>query len=67
MERRIFSEGKDGLGKGGGVAYADLRWSKLKNLNPAAMFEIVAEHVFPFLRSMGEAGSAHATDMKGAR
>ena len=31
------------------------------------MFEIVAEHVFPFLRTMAEAGTAHATHMKGAR
>jgi type I restriction enzyme M protein len=31
------------------------------------MFEIVAEHVFPFLRNMAEAGTAHGTHMKGAR
>ena len=31
------------------------------------MFEIVSEHVFPFLRNMAEAGTAHATHMKGAR
>ena len=31
------------------------------------MFEIVSEHVFPFLRTMAEAGTAHATHMKGAR
>src|SRR3989441_9341335 len=31
------------------------------------MFEIVSEHVFPFLRSMAEADTAHATHMKGAR
>jgi type I restriction enzyme M protein len=67
IERRIFPEGKDGLGKGDGVAYADMRWSRLKNQDPATMFDIVAEHVFPFLRTMAEANTAHATHMKGAR
>src|SRR5206468_80124 len=43
------------------------RWSRLKNRDPATMFEIVSEHVFPFLRNMAEAGTAHATHMKGAR
>jgi type I restriction enzyme M protein len=67
MERRIFPPGKDKIGKNGGVAYEDLRWSRLKNKDPATMFEIVSEHVFPFLRNMAEADSAHATHMKGAR
>ncbi len=67
MERRIFPEGKDGLGKGGGVAYEEMRWSKLKNKDPGTMFEIVSEHVFPFLRSMADKDTAHATHMKGAR
>jgi type I restriction enzyme M protein len=67
MERRIFPEGKDGVGRGGGVAYADMRWSRLKNKDPATMFEIVSEHVFPFLRTMAEEGTAHATHMRGAR
>jgi type I restriction enzyme M protein len=31
------------------------------------MFSLVAEHVFPFLRSMAEDGTAHVTHMKGAR
>src|SRR3979411_877531 len=51
----------------GGVAYEDMRWSKLKNKDPGTMFEIVSEHVFPFLRNMAEADTAHATHMKGAR
>jgi type I restriction enzyme M protein len=68
MERRIFPEGKDGIGAGGGTAYQDMRWSRLKNTgSPARMFEIVGEHVFPFLRTMAEDGTAHATHMKGAR
>jgi type I restriction enzyme M protein len=67
MERRIFPKGKDGIGKGGGLAFEDMRWSRLKNRDPATMFEIVTEHVFPFLRGMGDEGTAHATHMKGAR
>ena len=67
MRRRIFPEGKDGIGEGGGVAYADMRWSRLKNRDAGTMFSIVAEHVFPFLRTMAEDGTAHATHMKGAR
>lgn len=31
------------------------------------MYEIVSEHVFPFLRTMAEEGTAHATHIKGAR
>src|SRR6266852_1889432 len=67
MERKIFPKGKDGIGRDGGVAYEDMRWSRLKNRDPGTMFEIVSEHVFPFLRNMAEAGTAHATHMKGAR
>lgn len=67
MERRIFPEGKDGIGQDGGVAYEDMRWSRLKNTDPGTMFNIVSEHVFPFLRTMAEAGTALATHMKGAR
>src|SRR6516164_4101026 len=44
-----------------------MRWSRLKNNDPATMFSIVSEHVFPFLRNMAEEGTAHATHVKGAR
>ena len=67
MERRIFRESKDGIGAKGGVAYEDLRWSRLKNRDPATMYKLVSEHVFPFLRAMAEDGTAHADHMKGAR
>ena len=65
VDRRIFPAGKDKIGKG--LAYEEMRWSKLKNKDPKTMFEIVSEHVFPFLRTMAEEGTAHATHMKGAR
>ena len=31
----------------------DLRWSRFKNFEPREMIEIVDEHVFPFLRTLG--------------
>jgi type I restriction enzyme M protein len=67
IERNIFPQGKDGIGPDGGLAYEDMRWSRLKNRDPGTMFKIVSEHVFPFLRSMAEDGTAHSTHMKGAR
>src|SRR3981189_3924224 len=43
MERRIFPEGKDGLGKGKGVAYEEMRWSRLRNKDPRTMFGFGSE------------------------
>lgn len=60
---RVFPEGVDTRGR----AYEDLRWSKLRDRSPAEMFEIVSEHVFPFLREMAEDGTSHSEHMKGAR
>ena len=62
-ERVIFPAGNDAAGR----PYRDLRWSVFKTREPREMFEIVAEHVFPFLRSMAEDGTAHAEHMKDAR
>jgi type I restriction enzyme M protein len=45
----------------------DLRWSRFKNLEAKAMFEVVDDHVFAFLRAMGEQGSSFAANMKDAR
>ena len=63
MERRIFPEGNDRLGR----PYADLRWSRFKNFAPAEMFVVVGEHVFPFLRTLGGDDSTYAHHMKDAR
>src|SRR5690606_17011431 len=67
IERRIFPEGKDGIGKGGGRTYDELRWSRFKNAAPAEMYAVVSEHVFPFLRTVGGDGSTYAHHMKDAR
>jgi len=44
-----------------------LRWSRLKNTDPALMFQTVGEQVFPFLRSLGVDGSTYSQHMKDAR
>ena len=49
VERVVFPEGKDPRGR----PYEDLRWSKFKNEDPRAMYELVADNVFPFLRTLG--------------
>ncbi|OJX98920.1 MAG: DNA methyltransferase [Rhizobiales bacterium 63-22] len=49
------------------ITYAMLRWSRFKNDDPARMFFIVSDNVFPFLRDMAEKGTAHSEHMKGAR
>jgi type I restriction enzyme M protein len=57
MRRRIFPDGKQ-----------ELRWSRFKELgDPASMFQVVGERVFPFLRELGGEESAYATHMRDAR
>lgn len=63
MERRIFPVGNDPKGE----PYENLRWSRLKNFEAREMMRIVDEHVFPFLRELGEEGSSYGTHMKDAR
>lgn len=63
MERRVFPDGADERGR----AYADMRWSRFKNFEPREMMTVVADHVFPFLRTLGEEGSSYGTHMKDAR
>lgn len=63
VERPIFPEGKDERGR----PYADLRWKSLKTMAPAEMFTVMSEHVFPFLRALGEEGSSYTQHMRDAR
>ena len=63
IERRIFPKGADAKGR----SYDDLRWSRFKHLAPAEMFTVVAEHVFPYLRTLGGDNSTYAHHMKDAR
>lgn len=62
IERRFYPEGKDPKGRD----YKDLRWSRFKHMSPAEMFDVVSEHVFPFLRTLGT-NTGYAKHMKDAR
>jgi type I restriction enzyme M protein len=63
MERRIFPDGSDPKGR----PYDDLRWSRFKNFDARVMMDVVDEHVFPFLRTLGEQGSSYGAHMRDAR
>ena len=63
IEHAVYPAGNDPQGR----PYADLRWSRFKNLAPADMFTLVDQRVFPFLREIGGDGSTYAHHMKDAR
>ena len=45
-----------------------LRWSRFKGLgSPRAMYQVVSEEVFPFLRALGSDGSTYSVHMQDAR
>lgn len=51
-----------------GPAQQNLRWSVFKQLGDAAtLYDVVANQVFPFIKTLGEADSTYATHMKDAR
>ena len=62
IESPLFPTGKDPKGRD----YQDLRWSHFKNFSPSEMFEVVKDHVFPFLTSLGGDGSTYAHHMRDA-
>src|SRR6266550_9349283 len=66
IERRLFPEGEDNH-RLSPRAYLDYRWSRFKHFAPADMYELVGEHVFPFLRTLGGDESTYAHHMKDAR
>ena len=69
MELRIFPAGKDAKGR----SYEDYRWSRFRGFgDPAEMFKVVGEHLFPYLRTdlarqLGNGDSTYAHHMKDAR
>ena len=63
IERNIFPADSDTKGR----SYQDMRWSRLKNLDPQDMYTVVSEHAFPFLRELGGDGSTYSKHMQGAR
>ncbi|CAB3714263.1 type I restriction-modification system subunit M [Achromobacter kerstersii] len=51
-----------------GPELQNLRWSVFKQLGDAAtLYDVVANQVFPFIKTLGEADSTYATHMKDAR
>jgi type I restriction enzyme M protein len=66
IERRLFPEGDDNH-RLSPRPYLDYRWSRFKHFAPADMYELVGEHVFPFLRTLGGDESTYAHHMKDAR
>jgi type I restriction enzyme M protein len=66
IENPVFPEGMDDTGRRP-RPYSDLRWSHFKHFAAAEMYEVVDQNVFPFIRSLGEAGSSFAANMKDAR
>ncbi|HAF11282.1 MAG TPA: DNA methyltransferase [Chloroflexi bacterium] len=63
IERTIFPKGKDAKG----LPYDSMRWSRFKNFAASEMFTVIADHVFPFLRTLGADDSTYAHHMKDAR
>jgi type I restriction enzyme M protein len=66
IERRLFPEGDDDHPRSP-RPYADYRWSRFKHFTPADMYNVIGEHVFPFLRQLGGDQSTYAHHMKDAR
>lgn len=62
VERAIFPDGKDERGRD----YQELRWSRFRHFEPNEMYKVMADHVFPFLRSLGGEGSNYGKHMKDA-
>ena len=62
VERAIFPEGKDARGRD----YQDLRWSRFRHFEPNEMYEVMSDHVFPFLRTLGGEASNYGQQMKDA-
>ena len=63
LERRIFPQGDDPRGE----PYENLRWRNFKGLEARAMFRLVEEHVFPFIRERVAQGGSLAKSMRDAR
>lgn len=63
IEHSVFPSGSDS----GGRSYQDLRWSRFRHFAPQEMFDVVDNHAFPFLRTLGGDGSTYSHHMSDAR
>lgn len=63
IDRPIFPEGDAPTGR----PYADLRWSNFRHRSAGEMYEIVDDHVFPFIQKLRGTETAVAKNMSDAR
>lgn len=63
LDRPIFPEGDAPTGR----PYEDLRWSSFRHRNAGEMYEIVDDHVFPFIQKLRGTETAVAKNMSDAR
>ena len=63
VDRQLYPAGTDSRGRD----YQDLRWSRFKHFSPSEMYDVVSEHVFPFLRTLGADGTSFAHHRENAR
>ncbi len=63
LEHQFYPEGDDGKGR----SYQDLRWQNFKNMAPEEMYEVISQHVFPFLQQLGGDGGTFSKYMADAR
>lgn len=66
LENPVFPEGYDS-DLPSRRPYRDLRWSVFTNYSSSEMFEVVSQHVFPWLRRLSAEGSSYARNMRDAR
>jgi type I restriction enzyme M protein len=66
IENPVFLPGMDDSGRRP-RPFDDLRWSHFKHFSAQEMYEVVDQNVFPFIRTLGAAGSSFASNMKDAR
>ncbi|MEV0049035.1 class I SAM-dependent DNA methyltransferase [Saccharopolyspora shandongensis] len=60
----VFPEGSDEKGR----PYTDYQWSTFQHMPPDEMYQVVSEHVFPFLRQLRSGDeSTYAHHMRDAR
>lgn len=71
IDEPVFPEGKNPAVENSMTDCQELRWSRFKNLAPEAMFNLVRDQVFPFMKSLsqrdgGDAESSFSRHMKDA-
>ena len=63
LDNPIFPSGQTS----GGRSYQDLRWSRFLNFEARQMYDVIANEVFPFMKTLGGEESTFAVHIKDAR